>query len=87
MSWPPGLLGASWLARKTGRPFVGRLLALAGYGTVSIGALLGGHLSFRGDAGVDHTAFLAAPEVWTPVADEDGVQELQPRLVQAAGIC
>jgi nitrite reductase/ring-hydroxylating ferredoxin subunit/uncharacterized membrane protein len=81
-----GLFGASWLARKTGRRAVGRLLALAGYGTVSVGAFLGGHLSFRRGVGVDHTAFVEAPEDWTAVADEAGVKEREPLLVKAAGV-
>ena len=81
-----GLFGASWLARKAGHRFFGRLLALAGYGTVSIGAFLGGHLSFRRGAGVDHTAFLEAPADWTPVADEASVQELEPLLITVAGV-
>ena len=81
-----GLFGASWLARKAGHRFFGRLLALAGYGTVSIGAFLGGHLSFRRGAGVDHTAFLEAPADWTPVAEEASVQELEPLLITVAGV-
>jgi nitrite reductase/ring-hydroxylating ferredoxin subunit/uncharacterized membrane protein len=81
-----GLFGASWVARRAGHRFLGRLLALAGYGTVSVGAFLGGHLSFRRGAGVDHTAFLEAPEDWTPVADEAGVRELEPLLLTAGGV-
>jgi nitrite reductase/ring-hydroxylating ferredoxin subunit/uncharacterized membrane protein len=81
-----GLFGASWLARKTGHRFFGRTLALAGYGTVSIGAFLGGHLSFRRGVGVDHTAFLKAPEEWTPVADEASVKEAEPLLVKTADV-
>ncbi|HKF33277.1 MAG TPA: Rieske 2Fe-2S domain-containing protein [Jatrophihabitantaceae bacterium] len=81
-----GLFGASWLARKTGHRFFGRALALAGYGTVSIGAFLGGHLSFRRGVGVDHTAFLEAPEEWTPVADEASVKEAEPLLVKTADV-
>jgi nitrite reductase/ring-hydroxylating ferredoxin subunit len=81
-----GLFGASWLARKAGHRFLGRLLALAGYGTVSLGAFLGGHLSFRRGVGVDHTAFLEAPEDWTPVADEAIVKEWEPILVKTAGV-
>ena len=82
-----GLFGASWLARRAGRRSYGRLLALAGYGTVSIGAFLGGHLSFRKGIGVDHTAFLEAPpEEWTAVADEAGVQESEPLLVTSEGV-
>ena len=81
-----GLFGASWLARRADRWFVGRLWALAGYGTVSLGAYLGGHLSFRRGVGVDHTAFLEAPEDWTAVADEASVKELEPLLVTSAGV-
>jgi nitrite reductase/ring-hydroxylating ferredoxin subunit/uncharacterized membrane protein len=81
-----GIFGASWLARKAGRRSLGRMLALVGYGTVSLGAFLGGHLSFRRGVGVDHTAFLEAPEDWTAVADEDTVKELEPMLVETAGV-
>src|SRR5262249_9369690 len=81
-----GLFAASWLARSKGRRTAGRLLALAGYGTISVGAFLGGHLSFRKGAGVDHTAFLEAPQDWTPVADEASLRELEPLLVTVAGV-
>ena len=80
------LFAISWLARKAGRRFFARLLALAGFGTVSVGAFLGGHLSFRRGIGVDHTAFLGAPEDWTAVADEASVKELEPLLVKSAGV-
>lgn len=81
-----GLFATSWIARKAGRRFLGKSLALAGYGTVSVGAFLGGHLSFRRGVGVDHTAFLEPPDDWTAVADEATVQELQPLLVKAGGV-
>jgi nitrite reductase/ring-hydroxylating ferredoxin subunit/uncharacterized membrane protein len=81
-----GLFGTSWLARKAGRRFFGKLLALTGYGTVSVGAFLGGHLSFRSGVGVDHTAFVEAPEDWTAVADEAGLREAEPVLIESAGV-
>ena len=81
-----GLFGASWLARRADRRFVGRLWALAGYATVSLGGYLGGHLSFRRGVGVDHTAFLEAPEDWTAVADEASVKEVEPLLVRSADV-
>jgi nitrite reductase/ring-hydroxylating ferredoxin subunit/uncharacterized membrane protein len=81
-----GLFGTSWLARKAGHRFFGRLLALAGYGTVSVGGFLGGHLSFRRGVGVDHTAFLEVPEDWTAVVDEASVKELEPLLVKSGGV-
>jgi nitrite reductase/ring-hydroxylating ferredoxin subunit/uncharacterized membrane protein len=81
-----GLFGTSWLARKAGRRFFAKLLALAGYGTVSVGGFLGGHLSFRRGVGVDHTAFVEAPEDWTAVADESSVREAEAMLVERAGV-
>jgi nitrite reductase/ring-hydroxylating ferredoxin subunit/uncharacterized membrane protein len=81
-----GLFGTSWLARKAGRRVLGKALALAGLTSVSVGAFLGGHLSFRKGVGVDHTAFLEAPGNWTAVADEANVKESEPVLVEAAGV-
>jgi nitrite reductase/ring-hydroxylating ferredoxin subunit/uncharacterized membrane protein len=81
-----GLFGTSWLARKAGRRFLGKLLAVAGYGTVSVGAFLGGHLSFRSGVGVDHTAFAEVPEDWTAVADEASMRESEPVLSERAGV-
>jgi nitrite reductase/ring-hydroxylating ferredoxin subunit/uncharacterized membrane protein len=81
-----GLFGASWLARKSDRRSAGRLLALAGYGTVSLGAFLGGHLSFGSGVGVDHTAFLEVPEDWTVVADESSLMGSEPILVNGGGV-
>jgi nitrite reductase/ring-hydroxylating ferredoxin subunit len=81
-----GLFGTSWFARKAGRRFFGKLLALAGYGTVSVGAFLGGHLSFRKGVGVDHTAFTEAPDDWTTVADEARLRESEPVMIERAGV-
>jgi nitrite reductase/ring-hydroxylating ferredoxin subunit/uncharacterized membrane protein len=81
-----GLFGTSWLARKAGRRFLGKLLAMAGYGTVSLGAFFGGHLSFRRGVGVDHTAFTEPPEEWTAVADEASLKESEPVLIEHAGV-
>jgi nitrite reductase/ring-hydroxylating ferredoxin subunit len=79
-----GLYAGSLVARLSGRRFSGRVLALAGYGAVTLGAFLGGHLSFRKGVGVDHTAFLEGPDDWVSVADESSIEELKPRLVQNA---
>ena len=80
------LFGTSWLARMGGRRMLGKGLALTGLGTVAFGAFLGGHLSFRRGVGVDHTAFLEAPQEWTVVADEADVNESDPTLVEVAGV-
>lgn len=81
-----GLFGASWIARKSGRRISGKMLALAGYGTVTLGAFLGGHLSFGKGVGVDRTAFIEGPDDWTAVVDEVNVQERKPLLVQSDGV-
>jgi nitrite reductase/ring-hydroxylating ferredoxin subunit/uncharacterized membrane protein len=81
-----GLFGTSWLARKAGRRVLGKALALAGLSIVSVGGFLGGHLSYRRGVGVDHTAFLEAPDEWRPVADEASVKESDPMLVEVAGV-
>jgi nitrite reductase/ring-hydroxylating ferredoxin subunit len=81
-----GLFVSSWLARRAGHRFLGRMVALAGYAAVNAGGYLGGHLSFRRGAGVDHTAFLAGPEDWTLVAEEARLQESEPLLVEGAGV-
>ena len=62
------------------------MLALTGYGTVTIGAFLGGHLTFGKGVGVDHTAFIEGPDDWSAVVDEASVQERKPLLVQSAGV-
>jgi nitrite reductase/ring-hydroxylating ferredoxin subunit/uncharacterized membrane protein len=80
------LFGTSWLARKAGRRFLGKALGVAGLSTVSFGGFLGGHLSYRRGVGVDHTAFLEAPNEWTAVADDASIKESDPVLVEVAGV-
>jgi nitrite reductase/ring-hydroxylating ferredoxin subunit/uncharacterized membrane protein len=80
------LFGMSWLTRRAGRRQLGRVSALVGFATVSLGAFLGGHLSFRKGVGVDHTAFLDAPEDWTAVADEASLKDSDPISVEVAGV-
>ncbi|WP_246053310.1 Rieske 2Fe-2S domain-containing protein [Actinocorallia herbida] len=48
------LFGASLLARVRGRTATGKILSLAGLGTLAAGAYLGGHLAFRMAAGANH---------------------------------
>jgi nitrite reductase/ring-hydroxylating ferredoxin subunit len=56
-----GLYGASLAARTEGRR---RVLRYAGLGTASLGALLGGHLSFRQAGGANHAE--AVPHLVEP---------------------
>jgi nitrite reductase/ring-hydroxylating ferredoxin subunit/uncharacterized membrane protein len=70
------LYAASLAARRRGVLGRARLLSLAGGAALSVGGLLGGHLSFTRGVGVNETAFDEGPRDWTPVDAaelEDGV--------------
>ena len=58
---------ASLAARRSGDHGRGRLLALAGAGTLGLGGFLGGHLSFAQGVGVNQTTFDPGPSDWTEV--------------------
>ena len=58
---------ASLAARRRGAPGRARLLSLAGAAALSLGGLLGGHLSFTRGVGVNETAFDEGPRDWTTV--------------------
>jgi len=64
----------------------GRALALVGLGVAAGAGYLGGDLTFRRGAGVDRTAFDAAPDEWTAVAEEAALSEGRPVLVEANGV-
>lgn len=63
-----GLYCASLVARRTGRRGRGRALALAGFGVMSAGGYLGGHLSYGRGVGVNHTFLEEPPQDWTTAA-------------------
>ncbi|HWH32528.1 MAG TPA: DUF2231 domain-containing protein [Egibacteraceae bacterium] len=68
----------SWLARRRGSRGAGVALGVVGSAFATMGAYLGGHLSYRQGIGVDHTVGESAPGGWTRVirADELGDHEL-----------
>ncbi len=72
------LYAASLAARKRGRRGLGLLISLAGAGTLTVGAHLGGHLSYAHGLGVDQTTFERPPEDWTPALQEDELAEDAP---------
>ncbi|HZC13877.1 MAG TPA: Rieske 2Fe-2S domain-containing protein [Thermoleophilaceae bacterium] len=61
------LYAASLAARRRGAPGRGKLLGLAGGAVLSVGAFLGGHLSFTRGVGVNETTFDEGPRDWTTV--------------------
>jgi nitrite reductase/ring-hydroxylating ferredoxin subunit/uncharacterized membrane protein len=75
------LYAASWVARRRGRPGLGRGLAGAGAVAASGAGWLGGHLSYGLGVGVDTNAFDGGPGDWTPVEgalpEGDGMQRVQ----------
>lgn len=64
------LYAASLIARLRGNDARGRRLGFAGLAVVSVGGLLGGHLSFAQAAGANHTEDVphVVPPGWHPVA-------------------
>jgi nitrite reductase/ring-hydroxylating ferredoxin subunit/uncharacterized membrane protein len=80
------LFSTSLAARRGGARGRGKLLALAGVSALTLGGLLGGHLSFARGIGVDHTIFEAPEDDWTDVLSETELADRQPRVVDAGGV-
>ena len=79
------LYGASWLARRRGRRARGFVLSLAGAATMTVGAYLGGHLSFTRGVNVNRNAWDHDVEEWTDVAAESDLAEGEAIVVEASG--
>ena len=62
----------SWRARRRGHDGRGIAWGMAGTAVVTLGAYLGGHLSFRRGIGVDNTVFDATPHSVTVAHDDLG---------------
>ena len=75
------LYGGSLAARRRGGRAAGVLLAAAGAATLTGGAFLGGHLSFRRGVGPDRTVFDAGPEEWAPAIAADALVAGRPQRV------
>jgi nitrite reductase/ring-hydroxylating ferredoxin subunit/uncharacterized membrane protein len=79
-------LVSRWL-RFRGRRGAGRTLGLIGYGFMSAGAFLGGHLVYEQKIGVNHAPDIdELPEEWTPVLAESELAEGKPARVEADGV-
>jgi nitrite reductase/ring-hydroxylating ferredoxin subunit/uncharacterized membrane protein len=64
-----GLYTASFIQRRRGRELSGKILAYLGLGVVSGSGFLGGHLSYRQAAGVNHAEGIPSrfPQGWQPL--------------------
>lgn len=77
---------ASLVARLSGRPVSGRVLALAGLSAIGIGGYLGGHLSYRQSAGANHGEDVPhlVPRGWNDLCAIDDLPEGTP-VVRSLG--
>ena len=80
------LFALSLIQRRRGRRASGRLLSMAGLGATSAGGWLGGHLTYRRGAGVDHTAFQEVAADWTTVAKLSELPEGKGHAADADGV-
>jgi nitrite reductase/ring-hydroxylating ferredoxin subunit/uncharacterized membrane protein len=83
-----GLYTGSLAARLRGQRRLGKRLAYAGFGTAGLGAYIGGHLSYRQAARVNHAVpFLRLiPEGWHDLCDEHEVAEGRPIVRRIGGV-
>jgi nitrite reductase/ring-hydroxylating ferredoxin subunit len=79
-----GLYAASLAARLRGRRMRGRVLAYLGFGAVSVGGVLGGHLAYRQAAGANHAEHVAhvVPGGWHDVGSINDLVDGKPTPLQ-----
>jgi nitrite reductase/ring-hydroxylating ferredoxin subunit/uncharacterized membrane protein len=79
-----GFYSASLLARLRGRRMRGRSLAYLGFGAVSVGGVLGGHLGYRQAAGANHAEEIPhiVPEGWHDVGSINDLVDGTPTQLQ-----
>jgi nitrite reductase/ring-hydroxylating ferredoxin subunit/uncharacterized membrane protein len=69
-------------ARKKRQRSQGLLWSALGFGLISAGAYLGGHLVFNKRVGVKRTGAVSEPQQWTPVLAEAELPEYEPKRVE-----
>ena len=79
-----GLFTASLAARVSGSRGRGKLLALAGLGSVAVGGYLGGHLTYAEGVGVNVDTFEEYPQDWTEALADAALGEGEMRAVDVA---
>ncbi|MFF2028748.1 Rieske 2Fe-2S domain-containing protein [Arthrobacter sp. NPDC058192] len=77
---------SSAIARRSGRRGLGKTLGLAGFGLMSAGGFLGGHLTYADAVNVNKTAERTGPSKWTAVLDADGMSDGDRRTVEVGGV-
>ena len=69
-------------ARKKRQRGQGLLWSALGFGLISAGAYLGGHLVFNKRVGVKRTGPVSEPQKWTPVLAEEKLPEDEPKRIE-----
>lgn len=77
---------SSTIARRSGRRGLGKALGLAGFGLVTFGGYLGGHLTYADAVNVNKTADRRGPAKWTSVLAEGELAEGEQRAVKVRGV-
>jgi nitrite reductase/ring-hydroxylating ferredoxin subunit/uncharacterized membrane protein len=77
---------ASLSRRRKGKRASGVALSFVGAGIMTLGAYLGGHLSFAKGVGVDETTFDEGPAEWTDAMALDELPEGKPTTASVGGI-
>jgi nitrite reductase/ring-hydroxylating ferredoxin subunit/uncharacterized membrane protein len=80
-----GLFACSLAARRRGARVPGKLLSLAGLGALSVGAYLGGYLTYTRGVGVNHAFHEEPPADWIAVLDDTELPADQPTEAKADG--
>ncbi len=80
------LFGASLLARARGSRRTGKLLGLAGFGSVGFAGYLGGHLTYAEGVGVNVATFEDYPEDWTQALADAALGEGEMKAVDVDGV-
>jgi nitrite reductase/ring-hydroxylating ferredoxin subunit/uncharacterized membrane protein len=79
------LYGLSFLARRRGHRATGVLLGVAGATAATAGGFLGGHLTFRRAAGVNHAGEAPSPAEWTELQVDGELSDERPTLAELDG--
>lgn len=80
------LYGASAILRARGQRGLGKLAALAGFGTVVVSSYLGGDLAYDLRIGVNHAPEQQPPETFTPVLAENELAEGAMKALEVGGV-
>jgi nitrite reductase/ring-hydroxylating ferredoxin subunit/uncharacterized membrane protein len=80
------LFTASRLARRAGHRGRGKGLSAAGFGLLSFGGFLGGHLVFGRGVNVNRTAFEKRVRQWTAVVSDSELAEGERRTVNVDSV-